>query len=146
MWEEHFDYSFSSRFLWEMLGHWETIGTNIGGTHLWLFILFHWIKMTHNWYNLFFHVIVDEKHWNKRKHIPTYQSINQSSIFQDYYKWYIQVVVEWITMVYRCSSNPGTNIGKPVFMNDPIILFKLMFKSLFYSIDTIFQMEWNEMK
>ena len=48
-------------------------------------------------------------------------------------------------MVNRCSSNPGTNIGKPVFMNDPNILFMLMFKSLFYSINTIFQMEWNEM-
>ena len=30
-------------------------------------------------------------------------------------------------------------------MNDPNILFMLMFKSLFYSINTIFQMEWNEM-
>ena len=48
-------------------------------------------------------------------------------------------------MVYRCSSNPGTIIGKPVFMNDPNVLFILMFKSLFYSINTIFQMEWNEM-
>ena len=48
-------------------------------------------------------------------------------------------------MVNRCSSNPGTNIGKPVFMNDPHILFMLMFKSLFYSNSTIFQMEWNEM-
>ena len=48
-------------------------------------------------------------------------------------------------MVNRCSSNPGTNIGKPVFMNDPHILFTLMFKSLFYSNSTIFQMEWNEM-
>ena len=47
-------------------------------------------------------------------------------------------------MVYR-SSNPGTIIGKPVFMNDPNVLFILMFKSLFYSINTIFQMEWNEM-
>ena len=43
-------------------------------------------------------------------------------------------------MVNHCSSNPGTNIGKPVFMNDPHILFMLMFKSLFYSNSTIFQM------
>ena len=70
----------------------------------------------------------------------------QVYIFQDYYKRYIQVVVEWITMVYCCSSNPGTNIGKPVFTNDPNILFMLMFKTLFfYSINTIFLMEWNEM-
>ena len=62
-----------SLLIWEMLGHWETIGTNIGGTHLWLFILFHWIKISHNWHKLFFHVIVDEKHWNHWKHIPTYQ-------------------------------------------------------------------------
>ena len=37
-------------------------------------------------------------------------------------------------MVNRCSSNPGTNIGKPVFMNDPDILFMLMFKSLFLAV------------
>ena len=37
-------------------------------------------------------------------------------------------------MVNCCISNPGTNIGKPVFMNDPDILFMLMFKSLLYSI------------
>ena len=51
-------------------------------------------------------------------------------------------------MVNLCSSNPGTNIGKPVFMNDPNILFMLMFKSLFYSINTIFiqYFKWNGMK